>query len=400
MPATERRTPGVAFSVWMLSGPPIVTPLFFTTTSSTYVEMSGNVAYAIASISAGWSVDAFTGLQSTSPLRMPYLLLGAVLIVAAIVDLLWTTLWVDGGAGPLSARLTTWTWRGFRQLGSDRSRVLSLAGPTIVALTLVMWVGLIWIGWTFLFAGSENALIPARNDVPVTWAGRFYFVGYTMFTMGNGDFYPPAGIWQIAASFTTASGMLFVTMGISYVFSVLGAVSQKRSFASSVTGLGERSETIVKTGWNGEDLTGLHLPLDSLASQLELLAKQHKAYPILHYYHSQQATDASALGVAIFDEALTLIRFGVPEEDRPDAAVVKNARSANQSYLETLHKAFIRPADDVPPSPDLDRLREAGIPTVSDREFEDALDELDERRRKLLGIVTADSWDWPPLEDE
>lgn len=50
--------------------------------------------------------------------------------------------------------------------------------------------------------------------------------------------------------------------------------------------------------------------------------------------------------------------------------------------------------------PDLDRLRDAGVPTVSDDEFADALADLDERRRKLLGAVDADEWYWPPLEDE
>jgi uncharacterized protein (DUF1684 family) len=78
-----------------------------------------------------------------------------------------------------------------------------------------------------------------------------------MFTMGNGDFYPPAGVWQIAASLTTASGMLFVSMGVSYILSVLGAVSNKRSFASSVTGMGTDGEAVVRSAWDGEGFDGL-----------------------------------------------------------------------------------------------------------------------------------------------
>ncbi len=337
-------------------------------------------------------------LQLSASMRLVYLVLGAALLVAAIIDILWTTLWVDGGSGPLSARLTSWVWRGLRRSGSERSRLLGLAGPIILTLTLVMWVGFIWAGWTLLFAGGENALIAARSDVPVTWTGRIYFVAYTMFTMGNGDFYPPAGIWQIATSLTTASGMLFVTMGVSYVLSVLGAVAEKRSFASSVNGLGTRGEEIVESSWNGEDFEGFDLPLNSLTSQLDLLSNQHKAYPILHYYHSEQSQDASAMAVAVFDEALTLFRFGVTDDAQPYSVLLKNARSASDNYLKTLDKAFIDPADDVPPPPDLDRLGGEGIPTVSDEEFADALDDLAERRRKLLGVVEADAWHWPPTD--
>lgn len=344
----------------------------------------------------GAGVFGSPGLRSLDqPL---FFALGVILLVSTVVDILWTALWVDGGSGPLSARLTTWLWRGLRQVGEERSRTLSLAGPIILSLTLVMWVGLIWGGWTLIFAASENALLPSHDDVPVTWTGRVYFVGYAMFTMGNGDFYTPAGLWQIAASLTTASGMLFVTMGVSYVLSVLGAVSNKRSFASSVTGLGSDSESLVQSAWNGEDFDELALPLNSLAGQLDRLADQHKSYPILHYYHSEQPTQASAMAVAVFDESLTVLRFGVPEEKQPNQVLVENGRSANKNYLRTLDNAFIEPAPEPPPPPDLDRLREEEIPTVSDRVFEERIAELTERRKKLLGVVQADAWHWPPVE--
>lgn len=170
--------------------------------------------------------------------NLVFLVLGIGLLVLAVVDLLWTTLWVDGGAGPLSSRLTTWVWRGLRTVGTQHERVLSLAGPLILTLTLAMWFGLMWAGWTFTFASGENVLIDAIDHGPVSWTGRVYFVAYALFTMGNGDFAPVDGVWQIATALTTASGMLFVTLGASYVLSVLGAVTKKRSFAGSIVGLG------------------------------------------------------------------------------------------------------------------------------------------------------------------
>ncbi|WP_137288150.1 potassium channel family protein [Natronorubrum halophilum] len=330
-----------------------------------------------------------------------YLLVGLVVLAAVIVDILWTTLWVDGGSGPLSARLTTWTWRGLRAVGGDHPRALSIAGPLILTLTLAMWIALLWFGWTFIFASGEPALVGPHTGEPADWAGRFYYVAYTMFTNGNGDYSPTTGTWEIASSFTTATGMAFVTLGVSYVLTVLGAVSEKRSFASGVTGLGERSEAFVRAGWNGDDeeFRGLDLPLESLSTQLSLLADQHKAYPILHYYHSERGTRASAIAVPILDEALTLFRHGVSADARPNPALVENARSSVDSYLDTLGTAFIDPADEVPPEPELERLREEGIPTVDDEELADALESLTERRRKLLGVVRADAWYWPPIEE-
>lgn len=327
-----------------------------------------------------------------------YLGIGIGLLVAVVVDILWTTLWVDGGSGPLSARLTTSVWRGLRRASRDNSRALSIAGPLILALTLAMWIALLWLGWTFLFASDDTSLVSTHTGEPADWPGLLYYVAYTMFTNGNGDYTPTTGYWEITSSFTTATGMAFVTLGVSYILTVLGAVSRKRSFASDVTGIGERSEAFVRTGWHDEDFEGLALPLESLSSQLSLLADQHKAYPILHYYHSEKDDRASAIAVPILDEALTLFRHGVPQDEQPHPALIEDARSSTDSYLETLNSAFIQPADDVPPPPSLDRLRKADIPTVSDDQFGDALDELSERRRKLFGVAEADAQKWPSAE--
>jgi hypothetical protein len=264
-------------------------------------------------------------------MNVGYLGLGVLLLVATVVDQLWTALWVDGGAGPLSSRLTTVTWRTLRRIGSARSRLLSLSGPLVLVLTLGVWVGLLWAGWTFVFAGGgQQALIDTRDAQPVTWAGRIYFVAYTMFTMGNGDFTPADGVWQIATALTTASGMLFVTMSVSYVLSILGAVTQKRSFATGVTGIGTRSEVFVETGWDdAEDFHELDLPLDTLSTQLDTLMEQHQAYPILHYYHSEQAKQASAVDVAVLDEALTILECGVPDDHHPNEALLDTPRSSH-----------------------------------------------------------------------
>lgn len=329
-----------------------------------------------------------------------YLFIGGVLLVASVVDILWTALWVDGGAGPLSSRLSAWTWRGLKTVDSGQSRALSLAGPLILVLSLVMWIGLIWAGWTLIFAGGEMALLNTRNARPVTWSGRSYYVAYTMFTDGNGDYTPNGSIWEIASSLTTASGMLFVTLAVSYILSVLGAVSDKRSFASSVTGFGKRSEAIVQTGWNGEDLHQLDLPLNERATEISKLAEQHKSYPILHYYHSEKETDASTVAVAVFDDALALLRFGVPEEHQPNTALIEDARSSTQDYIQTLDEAFIDPADESPPLPDLERLRDSGVPTESNEDFANAIEDYEERRRRLLAMVEADAWKWPPIRNE
>ncbi|MFC6723015.1 ion channel [Halobium palmae] len=328
-------------------------------------------------------------------MNFAYIIAGIFLITIVAADFLWTTLWVEKGAGPLTSRMMTALWNGLRRIGVRHSWARTLAGPLIVLVGLVMWISLLWIGWTFVFAGAENAVRDTIDGGPISWVERFYFVGYSLFTLGNGEFVPRDGVWQVATAFTTASGMLLITLSISYVIAVLDAVAQKRSFATSVSGLGSRGETVVTESWNGDSFDGVELPLNTFTSELNELTTNHGAYPVLHYFYSEQQEAAAVVSIVVLDEALTLWRFGVPEEHQPSRVVVSNARAALQQYLETLGQSFVTESETVPPSPDLCTLREAGIPTVSEDVFSNHLDDLEARRRALLGVVEADARQWP-----
>ena len=327
-------------------------------------------------------------------MNLLYFGLGAALLVGVVVDLLWTTLWVEGGAGPLTTRLMQWVWTAARGTVRDHPRALSLTGPFVLTVTTAGWLVCMWAGWTLVFASADLTLIDTVNENPVSWADRLYFTGYTIFTLGIGDYVPRDGVWQIATVLATASGMLFVTLNVTYFLSVLDAVSQKRAFASDVTGLGMHGEAVVRTGWDGDDFRSLDLPLNSFVAELNTLTANHKAYPILHYFYSVDDQRAAPVSVAVLDEALTILRFGVPESHRPNAALVDNARSSVESYIQVLDST-IPAADRTPPPPDVDSLRQRGIPVVAADEFDETLDQLADRRRMLLGIVDYDAREWP-----
>ena len=333
-------------------------------------------------------------------MELIYLLLGVGLLGITVVDFLWTTLWVEGSAGPLTARLMAWEWKGLRQISDSHAKIRSLSGPIILVSSLSVWIALLWIGWTLVFASAQYSIFDTINGGPISWSELAYFTGYTIFTLGNGDFAPRTEIWQIATTLTAASGMLFVTLSVTYILSVLDAVTQKRAFASGVTGLGMQSDEIIQESWDGDGFQGLGLPLNTLTEQLNTLASNHKAYPLLHYFHSEKAAKAPTRSIAVLDETLLILRFGIPESERPSNAVLKNARVSVGNYLEILSTAFIEPADRSPPPPDLSGIRDADIPTESDDIFEAAVDEVEHRRRALLGLVESDVRQWPENEEQ
>lgn len=317
---------------------------------------------------------------------------GLLLILVVLLDALWTALWVDGAAGPVTSRVSTWVWRIARRLGGHRHRLLSVTGPLILLGTVLGWLLLLWTGWVLLFAADPQSLTDTRDPGNADWAGRIWFVGYAMFTMGNGDFSPEDGRWQIIASLVNGSGMLLITLAITYLLSVISAVTVKRAFASSVHSLGESGGAILRMAWNGHSFNTLDRQLTQLSSELASVTERYLAYPVLQYYHAARPEKSPALAVAVLDDALTLLRFAVHAPARPNPAVLAAARSTVASFLDTLDTAIIPLAPHAPPIPDLDELRDRGMPVLSDREFVDAVEGLDDRRRAVLGLVHYNGW--------
>lgn len=324
-----------------------------------------------------------------------YLITGLLLLAIGIIDFCWTTLWPDGGGGPVTNRVSLLLWTGIRWVSRGNLKFISLAGPLILLAALLTWILLFWTGWTLVFAADPGSFIDTNDNNPVSWSERWYVAGYLLFTLGVGDYIMKEGVWQIFAIFTAGSGLIFITLGVTYILSVLEAVSQKRAFAESVRGLGDNAEEIVAAAWNGNDFNDIDLLLNTFSSQLSTLTSQHNAYPVLHYYHASKKDEELSVAVAALDESLTLLKFGMKEGVGPNQLLVKDTRSAIESYVKTLQSGSIAPADISPPVPDLDSLRDQGMPAVSTDEFLESLAKLADRRKALLGGLRDTGRKWP-----
>ena len=323
--------------------------------------------------------------------------LGLGLLAVTVLDLLWTTLWPTGGAGPLTGRVAGALWTAVRHLAppTDRGHQLrSAAGPVILMAVAALWVLLLYVGWALVFASAETGIVVASTKEPASLADRLYFAGYSLFTLGNGDLQPASWPWQLATIMATANGLLLITLAVTYLVPVVSAATSKRAVSGQITSLGADAATFATTTWGRHGFSAVAPQMASIASTLGTLADQHLAYPILHYFHGRPATRSSAVALAVLDEALTTLRFGVAEHARLEPAVLAPARETVASYLHTLAGGFIREADQPPPPPGLEPLRRAGIPTVDDAAFATAVRELSHRRRLLRGLVEAEGWSW------
>ena len=322
--------------------------------------------------------------------------LGMILVVAVLVDVLWTTLWVDKGAGPLARVLMRAIRRVFGWVGGrERPTLRSLAAPAILAGSVAVWVLLLWMGWVMVFAAEPASLVQATTRAPADLVGRVYFVGYSLFTLGNGDFTPQGHLWQALTAVASGTGIFVLTLAITYLLSVLSAQVEQRSLASLVLGLGGGPAALVKTLRGDGSWAGFDKFAFDVSARFGQTSEKHLAYPVLHFLVSSTPEKSPTVALAVLDEAVRIMRHGLaPDEQPPPPLPVAVLKSSIDTYLETMASSLPVHAHRVPPATTLAPLREAGVEVVPDSAFESRVSHEADRRRKLLALLEEDGWTW------
>ena len=315
--------------------------------------------------------------------------LGVVLIVVANYDALVTTVAVGSGVRPLTAHVAELLRRLLRRVPG----LLAAGGPVITLATVAVWIALLWSGYSLVFSADPAAVTGSRTGDPASGLSRIYFAGYTIFTLGNGGYQPAVGPWELVTTVATLNGLFIVTLAITFLIPVVSAVVDRRQQAALVNGLGETAEQVVASAWDGHSFAFLDQQLPTVAQQILLTAERHLAYPVLHDFRSREPHAASERTLALLDDVVTLLDAGVDASVRLHPATVRVMRSAIDEARRLMP---VGPGDAEPPAaPDLEALREHGIPTCPPEQFSAAVASLAERRRHLNALASAAGWGWP-----
>ncbi|GAB3645311.1 potassium channel family protein [Glycomyces tarimensis] len=323
-------------------------------------------------------------------------ILGGVLVVVALADAVVTTLSLATSTGPVSGRVAEGVWRLFRAAGTGspgRRRLLRWSGTCTLLSTFVAWTMLLWAGWLLVFTAYESAVVNSHTSVPADGWDRVYFTGYTIFTLGLGDYAPGTPGAQVGTALASLSGLFLVTLSITYLVQVIQAVIHKREVAEQIHSLGQDAEQIIACGWTGSGFSSMfEQHLVSLTAPLLRMGEQHLAFPVVHYFHSTAPRKAPARAVAALDDALLLIEGGAAPDARPDPAATGPLDRALDQVLENFRGQFFTSAEQGHSAPPLSVLRRAGVPVVSEEEYADGAREYAGRRRAVRGFLHSDGW--------
>lgn len=324
--------------------------------------------------------------------------LGGVLMLGVLAVEVFVTTLTMRGSGPLTGRVADACWRAFLSIHRGRSahRLLAFGGGAIAVLTLALWILVLWAGWALIFAGAPDAVVDSSGRPADLWS-RIYFAGFNIFTLGLGDFRPVGAAWQIATALSSASGLVAITLAISYLLPVLSQAVSRQALAAQIGLLGETPSDVARDAWRlGPDAFAGRL--SGLAAGVLRQGRQHLAYPALHYFHASDPRFALPLRLAVLHEGLLMVAHGLRADDaHATSPACGDLLEAIGLFLDSIGDDVLGRVEDVPPPPSLSPLAAAGAPTTAQPRFAEALEPCRRRRRLLRGLVEHDGWRWEDL---
>lgn len=336
------------------------------------------------------------------------LLAGSAVLALIAYDLGSTTMSVSSVQGPLSRRVSALTWRVLRTVSrSDARRALRLAGPLILLLVLTSWLLGLAAGWTLIFS-VDGALESSGGrttgeETSVRLMDAFFFVYGALLGRGSSELSTAEAGWSSVESVMLASGVGVLTLSLAWILPVVQAVVHKRSVAAQLNALGSSPEGLLRQSWNGTDYGEVHLFFVNLVTDIAVMTQRHLAYPVIHYFHSADLRTAIGPRLVSLDEALTIITADDLEDRKLYRSSVAALRTSITDFLDSLEQTFVQPATEPPPVPRIDSLSADGLLAIDQADLDACCEELEARRRLLLGYLHHDGWSWSDVtsnEDE
>lgn len=315
---------------------------------------------------------------------------GAALALAVLIDALMSGL--QAGEGSLSRWIHRLAYAALRWLArvTRRRSVLAWSTFALISGTLLSWTALLWLGWTLVFWAVPGALEVAETKRPASFGEVVYFVGYSISTLGLGDVVATGNLWRVLTDIAAISGFFLLTFAITFIVPVSQSRSARRQFALLLHRAGPSAQDIVVNSARDypDGLQGL---LNDLHAQLNTLDAQHLSTPNLHRFHGRARREALDAALPALAEAL-LIVGGALDLETPRG--LRRSLDSVDSLTRSYGRVHSGPDAPVPPPPDLQPLREAGLPLRPAAEFAEYLQERQALRRRLHGMVRSGGWRW------
>ena len=284
--------------------------------------------------------------------------LGVVLIAIAIIDIFMTVLYPRTGKSLLSMPVSKGTWKIFRQVArwsksvtrsdAEGSRVLSYCGSVVLVFIAIVWIASFIIGfglivWTML----GDQIVASQGKTPTGFGTALYYSGYNFTTLGIGNLIPKSTICQLLTVLQAALGFATFTVTLTYLLSVLNALTQRNVFALSLHHrmAGKANVARLLLGWGMDDeFTNTRSDITSISRDLFMLLESHHSYPILHYFRFSEPLYSLARMIYITMDTAALLQSALHQQHYRaliNSTAVAELQTGGLYMLEQLSDSFL-----------------------------------------------------------
>jgi hypothetical protein len=256
--------------------------------------------------------------------------IGIFVIVVTLLDFFHTTL-SGNGFGFLSEVLNRLLNRLIIQ-NKNRS-IFIYSGLTHLLMNTAVWLILLFLGAYTVFTAGDEMVINGATGLPANSIERFYFTAYILSTLGIGDYIPGNSTSQILAGILSFTGFTLITIGLTYLLSVVQAVLKKKELAFLISTTGKDVEEIYHYFKKEDNLSDLVADTDSLRQQILTNASSYLAFPMVNYFLTKDRDSALIVQLAMMYEVLTVLRMDW-EEGTVQEAKIRSIQNAIDRYLE------------------------------------------------------------------
>lgn len=280
-------------------------------------------------------------------------LAGLGLLALAAVEVYATILHGRGRAGPVSEWINQTTWAAARAWTArcsraERHRRLNTVGPLLMPMLVFALLALLLTGFALLYLPhmpGSFVFNPAIENEP-EGVQAFYFSGVTLLTLGYGDIVPRTWPMRLVALGEAASGFGVISLAVTYLITVYGALERKRAVALSVYHQAREGADVarfVTHHFSGGEFRGLSDVMRMAARDLQGLLEAHLEHPVIHYFHPVEVHKGVPRILFIVLETAAVLRACVaagesaPKVEAPDRQTLE---SSARYLLNTLCEAL------------------------------------------------------------
>jgi len=278
---------------------------------------------------------------------------GAVILVLVLYDIHATILRATKQTGPFSTLLNRGLWwiatRATQSLSRRRRhRILSTIGPLLMPLLIAFLILMLLTGFALIYLPRMETDFKINDPAHSNQIFQaFYFSGVTFLTLGYGDIVPISGATQMIAVIEAAAGLAVISLSITYLLTVYGALERKRAVALKFYHQARQGADIpgfISSHFARGRFHSLTESLRESTRDLQELLESHLEHPVIHYFHPPEVYKGFPRALFVVLETVAILNAHLDEKeyveagDHPDVLIAgDNARHVLAELVTSLN---------------------------------------------------------------